>query len=169
MLDFLESHFLEEEENVISFFTEDIDFELPQEEQRMQWVRAVIQCENCTLKVINYIFCSDDYLHKINVEYLQHDTLTDIITFPYDEPPIIHSDIFISIDRVRENAKEHQVSFEQELNRVLIHGVLHLCGYKDKGEQEEKLMRQKEDEMLALFGDQSIISPHQNRLNHSQL
>jgi len=96
-------------------------------------------------------FCSDKYLHQLNVEYLQHDTLTDIITFPYNDPPIVHSDIFISIDRVRENAKELHVSFEQELHRVIIHGILHLCGYKDKTKEEAKLMRQKEEAMLKFL------------------
>lgn len=81
------------------------------------------------LHLLNFIFCSDDYLLRLNVEYLDHDTLTDIITFPYADPPSIHGDIFISIDRVRDNAADFKVTFEQELNRVMAHGVLHLCGY----------------------------------------
>lgn len=153
MFDFPESHFLDEIENVISFFMEDIDFELANSDKVEQWISQVIQLENCQLVNLNYIFCSDVYLHHLNVEYLQHDTLTDIITFPYDNPPIVHSDIFISIDRVRENAKELKSTFEQELHRVIIHGVLHLCGYKDKSEAEKKIMRQKEEEMLSLLGD----------------
>lgn len=151
MFDFPESHFLDEIENVISFFTEDIDFELAHPDRIEQWISQVIERENCQLVNINYIFCSDIYLHNLNVEYLQHDTLTDIITFPYNDPPIIHSDIFISIDRIRENAKELKLTFEQELHRIIIHGVLHLCGYKDKSDLEAKLMRKKEEEMLALL------------------
>jgi len=151
MFDFPESHFLDEIENVISFFTEDIDFELAQPNQIEQWIQQVIEQENCKLVNINYVFCNDEYLHNLNVEYLQHDTLTDIITFPYDDPPIVHSDIFISIDRIQENAQELGLPFEQELHRVIIHGILHLCGYKDKSEAEAKLMRQKEEEMLDLL------------------
>ena len=86
---------------------------------------------------LSYIFCSDAYLHNINVEYLNHDTLTDIITFPYLSPPEIEGDIFISVDRIRENAQTFQVTFEQELHRVIIHGVLHLCGQGDKTEEED--------------------------------
>ncbi|MEM6699364.1 MAG: rRNA maturation RNase YbeY [Bacteroidota bacterium] len=136
---------------MISFFAEGTDFELVNPNEIEQWILQVIEKENCELVSINYIFCSDAYLHNLNVEYLQHDTLTDIITFPYDDPPIIHSDIFISIDRVRENAKELGLTFKQELHRVIIHGILHLCGYKDKSATEAGLMRQKEEEMLALL------------------
>ena len=101
------------------------------------------------MQSINYIFCSDDYLLELNKQYLNHNTLTDIITFELNAPgePIL-SDIFISIDRVKENAKTLEIPFKQELHRVIFHGALHLCGYKDKKKEEQKLMRRKEDEYL---------------------
>ena len=139
----------------ISFTSEDIAF-VPQEQEKIQsWIQTIIEREACTLQQISYIFCSDDYLHEINVAYLDHDTYTDIITFPYSEPPTIHSDIFISVDRVRENAKNLNISFENELHRVMIHGVLHLCGYPDKTEAEAKQMRSKEDEALTVLAELS--------------
>ena len=94
-------------------------------------------------------FCDDEYLHKINVEYLQHDTLTDIITFDYTEGKVLHSDIYISVERVKENAEIFKVPFQRELLRVLAHGLLHLCGYKDKTPKDSALMRQKEEEMIV--------------------
>jgi len=100
---------------------------------------------------LNYIFCSDTYLHKINLEYLKHDTLTDIITFDYSEKKQISGDIFISIDRIKENALKFNQSTDIELNRVLIHGVLHLLGYKDKTPKEKETMRAKEDFYLTLL------------------
>jgi len=100
---------------------------------------------------LNYIFCSDTYLHKINLEYLKHDTLTDIITFDYSEKKQISGDIFISIDRIKENAPKFNQSTDIELNRVLIHGVLHLLGYKDKTPKEKETMRAKEDFYLTLL------------------
>ena len=141
----------EEEFQDISFTAEDIDFTLVDEGKTTEWIKRVIALEGCELEAVTYIFCSDKYLHKINVEHLSHDTLTDIITFPYAEPPVIESDIFISIDRVQENAEKYQVSFEKELLRVIIHGILHLCGYGDKSEAEAKNMRKKEEEAISLF------------------
>ncbi len=94
---------------------------------------------------ITFVFCSDDYLLKLNKDYLQHDYFTDIITFDYCEKNIISGDIFISIDRIKENARQYNVTFENELQRVMIHGVLHLVGYKDKSEEEKKIMREKEN------------------------
>ena len=102
---------------------------------------------------INYIFCDDTYLHNINVTYLQHDTLTDIITFDYNEGEVVHSDIYISVERVRENAGIFGVNFEDELLRVLAHGLLHLCGYKDKTEADSAMMRTKEEEAMKLYND----------------
>lgn len=135
----------------ISFHHEDVGF-LPASPSLLEhWVKAVIEKENCTLHELTYIFCSDEYLYQVNLEYLSHDTYTDIITFPYQPPPVVHSDIFISVDRVRENAAELGLPFEQELHRVMIHGVLHLCGYPDKTPAEAAAMRQKEDEALALL------------------
>ena len=135
---------------MIKFFSEDIDFELSNSEHLTEWIAQVVFRENCKLGALTYIFCSDKFLHQLNVEHLNHDTLTDIITFPYHESADapIESDIFISIDRVRENALLFKVPFENELNRVLIHGALHLCGYKDKTKEEEQEMRRKENEAL---------------------
>lgn len=144
----LESHFPPNEEGVISYFMEAVSFQLPEEAQLDTWIKATIEAEAANLQQLNYIFCSDSYLHKINVEYLKHDTLTDVISFPYAPPPQVQGDIFISIDRIQENATTFGVSFEQELLRVMAHGVLHFCGYGDKSEQEAKLMRSKEEEAL---------------------
>lgn len=135
----------------ISYQIESVDFELSQAAVLDAWIEKVITRENCRLINLNYVFCSDEYLHQINVEYLDHDTLTDIITFPYADPPVIHGDIFISIDRIRENAEELQLDFRDELHRVMIHGVLHLCGYGDKSPQEKERMTRKEDEALSLI------------------
>jgi rRNA maturation RNase YbeY len=135
---------------MIEFFSEDIDFELPNTEGVVQWIEKVVQLEKKKLGALNYIFCTDSYLLQLNQKYLDHDTLTDIITFPYNRQPL-EGDIFISIDRVRENAIEFGETFERELNRVIIHGVLHLCGYGDKTEEEEKAMREKENTCLNLF------------------
>jgi len=142
---------LEDDETAIDFNSEDTDFEIENPDKISYWIKRIIVREQCELNYLNYIFCSDDYLHKINVEHLDHDTLTDIITFPYAEHPYIESDIFISIDRVRENAEKFEVSFEKEFLRVVIHGVLHLCGFGDKTPAEAALMRKKEDESIALF------------------
>ena len=100
---------------------------------------------------INYIFCDDEYLHKINVKYLQHDTLTDIITFDYTEGKVLHSDIYISVERIKENAEVFKVPFQKEFLRVLAHGLLHLCGYKDKRPKDSVIMRSKEEEKMLLF------------------
>ena len=99
----------------------------------------------------NYIFCDDDYLLNLNEQYLDHDTITDIISFDYSVGNELHGDIFISVERVRENAQDFSVTFEEELKRVLVHGVLHYCGYKDKSEEDEQLMRSKEDEKIKMF------------------
>ncbi len=141
-----------EEPEFIEFSSEEAEFELQDEQGVTVWLKKTIERTGCVLRSLNFIFCSDDYLHRLNVEYLDHDTLTDIITFPYAEPPTIEGDIFISIDRVRENAGEFEVSFEQELHRVMAHGVLHLCGYSDKTLEAQKIMRQKEDEALSMLG-----------------
>lgn len=127
------------------------DFILDNEEVFSDWISNVISSEDKLLGELNYIFCDDEYLHKINVEYLNHDTLTDIISFDYSEGNLVQGDIFISIERVRENASDFKVSFNEELLRVMIHGVLHYCGYKDKSDKDEELMRSKENEKIALF------------------
>ena len=132
-------------------FNYEIDFEILEETIYTDWISSVILSENKSEGEINYIFCDDDYLVEINQQYLNHDTLTDIISFDYSLGNEIHGDIYISIERVRENAEEFKVSFEEELKRVMIHGVLHYCGYKDKTESDELLMRSKEDEKIKLF------------------
>jgi probable rRNA maturation factor len=139
---------------MINFFNEDIDFKLKQKNEIKKWLKNSAQNEGFAIKDLNFVFCSDNYLHQMNVEYLDHDTLTDIITFDNSEVKgKIEGDIFISIERVRENAGDFGVNFEHELKRVLIHGVMHLCGYKDKSPQESKLMRAKENEYLATNSD----------------
>lgn len=132
-------------------FNYETDFNLDNEEAIAAWLGNVITSENKKEGEVNYIFCDDEYLHKINVEYLDHDTLTDIISFDYSMGNELHGDIFVSVERVKDNAADFKVSFEEELKRVLVHGILHYCGYKDKGETEELLMRSKEDEKIAMF------------------
>lgn len=115
------------------------------------WLSKVCVLENKTLGDVNLIFTSDEYLLEMNQKHLNHDYYTDIITFDYVEGNQIFGDLFISYDRVKDNAQSNNVSIENELNRVIVHGVLHLCGYKDKTEKDEKIMRSKEDEMLTLL------------------
>ncbi|MGX7667895.1 rRNA maturation RNase YbeY [Flavobacterium pedocola] len=132
-------------------FNYETDFTLEDEQAFENWISRVIASESKELGEISYIFCDDEYLHKINVEYLNHDDLTDIISFDYSEGKVLQGDIFISIERVKDNASDFNVSFEEELKRVMIHGVLHYCGYKDKSETDEELMRTKEDEKVLMF------------------
>lgn len=132
---------------MIEFYSE-IDFNLSNPEAVSKWVRGIIASEGYEVGDIAYTFCDDDQLHKLNVEFLHHDTLTDIISFDYTTGKQIHGEIFISIDRVQENATELQVPFEEELHRVMIHGILHYCGYKDKSDTELVIMRRKEEEAL---------------------
>jgi probable rRNA maturation factor len=134
----------------IQFFTEDVQFKLNTPRKVSSWIKATIESEGKTLNAINFIFCSDEYLAQINIEYLNHDTYTDIITFDNsEEENHIEGDIFISIDRIRENASTFNKSETDELHRVIIHGVLHLIGYLDKKPSDKKLMTQKEDEYLS--------------------
>ena len=132
-------------------FNYETDFELENEAQYEDWISRIIESEGFDEGEINYIFCDDEYLHKINVEYLDHDTLTDIISFDYTVGNVLQGDIFISIERVRDNANDFNVSFDEELKRVLSHGVLHYCGYKDKSPEDEALMRSKEEEKMQMF------------------
>ena len=132
-------------------FNYETDFELENEAQYEDWISRIIESEGFDEGEINYIFCDDDYLHKINVEYLDHDTLTDIISFDYTVGNLIQGDIFVSVERVQDNAKDFNVSFDEELKRVLSHGVLHYCGYKDKSPEDEALMRSKEEEKMQMF------------------
>src|ERR1700744_2015513 len=134
----------------ISFFEEDIQFKLKNKAQVRQWITDTIIAEGYKLKELTYIFCSDAYLLQINQQYLDHDTYTDIITFDNsEEDGEITGDIFISIERIRENAKKFSVSETDELHRVVIHGTLHLLGYKDKTAASKEKMTQKEDEYLS--------------------
>src|SRR5690606_24793358 len=126
-------------------FNYETDFSLEDEDRLAAWISSVITSEGFTEEEINYIFCDDEYLFKLNVEFLDHDTLTDIISFDYSIGKIIQGDIFISVERVKENAEDFNVEFLNELHRVMVHGVLHYCGYKDKSETDESLMRSKED------------------------
>ncbi len=132
-------------------FNYETDFELKNEAQYEDWISRIIESEGFDEGEINYIFCDDEYLHKINVEYLDHDTLTDIISFDYTVGNLIQGDIFVSVERVQDNANDFKVSFEEELKRVLSHGVLHYCGYKDKSPEDEALMRSKEEEKMQMF------------------
>jgi rRNA maturation RNase YbeY len=132
-------------------FNYETRFELQDEARYENWIAAVIESEDKTEGEVNYIFCDDEYLLKMNVEFLDHDTLTDIISFDYTMGSLISGDVFISVERVHENAEEYKVSFDEELRRVMAHGILHYCGYKDKTEEDSQLMRMKEDEKIALF------------------
>ena len=132
-------------------FNYETEFTLENEEAIGSWISNVIKSENKKEGEINYIFCDDEYLLQINQEHLQHDYYTDIISFDYSVGNEINGDMFISVDRVKENAQDFNVSFDDELKRVIVHGVLHYFGYKDKSEADELLMRTKEDEKLAMF------------------
>lgn len=134
----------------INFFQEDISFKLPAKLQLKKWIKETIRAEGFKLDELNYIFCSDQYLLQINQQYLNHDTYTDIVTFDNSETPRqITGDIFISVERTRENAKKFKVTEIRELQRVIIHGALHLLGYKDKKPADKALMTEKEDFYLT--------------------
>jgi probable rRNA maturation factor len=135
----------------VNFFEEDIRFKLKDKTKVKTWVKATIEAEGYKLQELNYIFCSDEYLLGINQQYLDHDTYTDIITFDNSEKEkVITGDIFISIDRIRENAAKFNSSELNELHRVIIHGALHLLGYKDKTAESKKKMTAKEDQYLSI-------------------
>ena len=130
------------------------DFNLRQKLLYKRWLKELAALEGYKIGDINYIFCDDEYLLGVNQQYLQHDTYTDIITFDYVEGKILNGDIYISTERVRENARIYQVDFENELKRVLSHGVLHLCGYKDKTDADAAQMREKENFAISIFSSQ---------------
>lgn len=135
----------------INFFSEKIDFELDNAELVKEWISDIVNTEEKKITNLNFIFCPDQYLHHINLTYLNHDNYTDIVTFDNsDHPGEIEGDIYISIDRVRKNSKDYKKRFQDELYRVIIHGVLHLIGYKDKTPEEKMEMRKKEDSSLSL-------------------
>ena len=135
----------------VFFSNGDIDFELKNEGLIKKWISEIVLFYGKRLGRINYLFCSDEYIYDANVKYLNHDTYTDIITFDSVEGNLISGDILISVERVGENAKTLSLSFEEELHRVIIHGVLHLLGFKDKSDADAQLMRQKENESLSVL------------------
>ena len=135
---------------MINFFTE-TDFTLPDQDFYRDWIHACMDSENYKIGTVNVIFCDDDYLLEINKKHLDHDYFTDIITFDYSDVEELNGDIFISIERIADNSFDYETTFDIELARVIIHGFLHMCGYKDKTENEEQQMRKKEDECLVLY------------------
>ena len=135
---------------MIRYFQEDIRFELKQKMLNNRWLKMVAGSEMRRLGAINIIFCSDNYILDVNIKYLQHDYFTDIITFDYCEKDVLSGDLFISIDSVRENAQFYGTEFADELNRVMVHGLLHLIGYDDHSEADIAVMRQKENYYLEM-------------------
>lgn len=134
---------------MIRYFIEDVEFQVPFPQKTRRWLNTVALAEGFQIAELNYIFCSDEYLHKINVEYLEHDTYTDIITFDNsEEEKIISGDIFVSVERVEDNARSLNVIFQDELARVMVHGILHLAGYLDETDEEEENMRRLETHYL---------------------
>lgn len=137
---------------MLNFFTENVDFDLLRPLKTKKWIKNTSISEGYEIADLNYIFCDDDYLLQINKQYLDHDYFTDIITFDNsEEDNVIEGDIYISVDRVRENAATFHADFETEMRRVLIHGLLHLMGYDDTDEKLKSAMRAKEDQYLLLF------------------
>ena len=134
---------------MIEFYSE-TDFNIEDTKALSHWISKIILHENHELGDLTYVFCDDAYLHKLNVQFLNHDTLTDIISFDNSLGKQIHGEIYISVERVKENAGTYQVAFLEELHRVIIHGVLHFCGYKDKTEKQQETMSCKENEALDL-------------------
>lgn len=135
---------------MIRYYCEDIKFEFKHKLLNNKWLRFVAQSEVRRLGDIGIIFCSDNYILDVNMKYLQHDYFTDIITFDYCEEDVLSGDLFISVDSVRDNASYYGTEFEDELNRVIVHGILHLVGYDDHTEEDQQQMRAKEDYYLSL-------------------
>lgn len=132
-------------------FNYETNFTLKNEEKLSTWIKESIQGDGFKVGEINYVFSDDAYLHKLNVEFLNHDTLTDIISFDNTLGKLISGDVFISIERVKENATTFDTSFNNELHRVMIHGILHYMGLKDKTEEEKQTMRTKENQCLSVL------------------
>ena len=135
---------------MINFFSEDVDFDLKGKQRTKKWIKHIVEQEAQKTGDINIIFCSDEYLLQVNKQYLNHDYYTDIITFNYNTNKV-NGDLFISIDRVADNAEKQNVPRGTEMQRVIIHGVLHLLGYNDKTKAEEKIIRQKEDQAIEIL------------------
>ena len=134
----------------IQYFSEDTSFELQKQDEVSQWLLDLISNEGAELHDLNYIFCSDEVLHQMNVEHLDHDTLTDVITFDLSDNQLVEGEIYLSVDRVKDNASTMDLVFVNELHRVMAHGLLHLLGYGDKTPEEKQQMRAKEDYYLNL-------------------
>ena len=132
---------------MVEFFSE-IEFELKDADKISLWIEGTAGSYGCEIGDLSYVFCGDERLHEINMEFLAHDTYTDIITFNYNLRKQINGEVYISVDRVRENAQTYEQRFEDELHRVIIHGLLHLCGLEDKSQEQEQLMRRAEDTAL---------------------
>ncbi|PHQ30744.1 rRNA maturation RNase YbeY [Leeuwenhoekiella nanhaiensis] len=132
-------------------FNSQNDFVLKEEIQVISWLERIAKVEGYEIDDLGYVFCSDEYLLEINKQYLDHDTYTDIVTFDYSQEGILSGELYISTDRVRDNASEFDVSFETELRRVMAHGLLHMCGYGDKTEEQISVMRSKEEDCLKMW------------------
>lgn len=141
----------------INFFIEDIDFKIKDKKIIRDWIKCVAKLEGKRIGDINYIFGSDEYVKEINVNYLKHDYYTDIVTFNYNESDCLNSDVYISIDRVKDNAKSFASSFDDEFYRVVIHGILHLLGYQDKDFNDQKVMRKKEEECINFLKSNFLL------------
>lgn len=138
---------------MINFYNEDVDFKLKNKLILKRWIKQVIDSYGFKAGELSYIFCSDDKILEVNRQFLQHDYYTDVITFDYDEDGVVSGDMYISVDTVRTNAEQYAPSFEREMQRVIIHGVLHLCGLKDKQPDEEKKMRAAEEKALVMLDE----------------
>lgn len=138
---------------MINFYNEDVDFKLKNKLILKRWIKQVIDGYGFKTGELSYIFCSDDKILEVNRQFLQHDYYTDVITFDYDEDGVVSGDMYISVDTVRSNAEQYAPSFEREMQRVVIHGVLHLCGLKDKQPDDEKKMRAAEEKALAILDE----------------
>lgn len=138
---------------MINFYNEDVDFKLKNKLILKRWIKQVIDGYGFKTGELSYIFCSDDKILEVNRQFLQHDYYTDVITFDYDEDGVVSGDMYISVDTVRSNAEQYAPSFESEMQRVVIHGVLHLCGLKDKQPDDEKKMRAAEEKALAILDE----------------
>ncbi|MGL4229274.1 MAG: rRNA maturation RNase YbeY [Tannerellaceae bacterium] len=141
----------------VSYYAEDIKMPSLKRRETTKWIREVAALHQMKVGDVAYIFCSDEKILEVNKEYLQHDYYTDIITFDYTEDGVINGDVFISLDTVKSNAEEFGVTFDQELHRIIIHGILHLCGIDDKGPGERENMTAKENEALALLNNTASL------------
>ena len=141
---------------MIRYFYEDTDFNFRHKLETKRWLKFVAESEIRKIGDVNVIFCSDNYILDVNMKYLQHDYFTDIITFDYCEGSVLSGDLFISVDSVRDNASFYQTEFSEELKRVIVHGLLHLIGYDDHSDSEQKLMRSKEDYYLSQWKNVTI-------------